>query len=199
MPCIFARSSGDDGHFRSQRRGRILHVEEATPMSVHPTHPLAAVPLRPPVSPRSPSLAPAYARLTDYSPAAFERWGRGRLSEALGIEMLTTEPRHVSARVVVRPAILAPHGMVHGGSFVAIADTLCGYGCVINLPAGAAGFVTIELKNNFLGSATDGVLRCDARPLHLGRNTQVWDAEITHERSQRLLTQFRCTQMVMWP
>jgi uncharacterized protein (TIGR00369 family) len=164
------------------------------------SHPIAAVALRPPpATPRSPSLAPAYARLTDYSPAGFESWGRGRLPDQLGLEMVSTDPDHLAARLLVRPSVLAPHGMVHGGTFVALADTLCGYGCIVNLPPGAAGFVTVELKNNFLGSASDGVLLCDARPLHLGRTTQVWDAEITHDRSLRLLAQFRCTQMVMWP
>ncbi len=163
-----------------------------------PSHPIAAVPLRRAVAAPA-SLSPAYARLTDYSPAAFERWGAGRFPEQLGIEMLSTDPRHLVARAAVRPEILAPHGLVHGGTFVAIADTLCGYGCVVNLPEGAAGFVTLELKTNFLGSAGDGVIRCDARPVHLGRTTQVWDAVLVHERSQRTLVEFRCTQMVMWP
>jgi uncharacterized protein (TIGR00369 family) len=166
-------------------------------------HPIAAAALRsPPPSaplPRSSALASPYARLTDFSPAAFERWGMGRLPEQLGVEMLSTDRRHLVARAVVRPTILAPHGFVHGGTFVALADTLCGYGCIVNLPEGASGFVTLELKTNFIGTASDGVLRCDARPLHLGGTTQVWDAEVVHERSQRTLVLFRCTQMVMWP
>jgi uncharacterized protein (TIGR00369 family) len=117
----------------------------------------------------------------------------------LGIEMLATKPDEVLARVPMRPELLAPHGYVHGGALTAIADTLCGYGCIVNLPAGASGFVTVELKTNFLGTATDGALVCWARPLHRGRTTQVWDSEVHDEATRKVLVTFRCTQMVLWP
>ena len=66
-------------------------------------------------------------------------------------------------------------------------------------PQGAAGFTTIELKSNFLGSARDGVIQCTARPLHQGRTTQVWDAVVAAEGSAKPIAQFRCTQMILWP
>ena len=69
----------------------------------------------------------------------------------------------------------------------------------MTLPQGASGFTTLELKANFLGTAREGAIACLARPVHLGRTTQVWDAEVTLEGTETRLALFRCTQMVLWP
>jgi uncharacterized protein (TIGR00369 family) len=61
------------------------------------------------------------------------------------------------------------------------------------------GFTTIELKTNFFGTALEGALVCTASPLHQGRSTQVWDARVVPEGSDKAIAQFRCTQMILWP
>ena len=99
----------------------------------------------------------------------------------LGIQIVDSRPGIVEGRLDVRPDLLAPNGFLHGGTVVALADTACGYGSAANLPDGAVGFTTIELKSNFLGTATEGGIACRARLLHGGRTTQVWDAEVTAE------------------
>ena len=78
-----------------------------------------------------------------------------------------------------------------------LADTVCGYGCFASLPAGAAGFTTIELKTNFLGTALEGTVTAEASLVHGGRTTQVWDAVIRGDG--RTLAIFRCTQLVLYP
>ena len=93
---------------------------------------------------------------------------------------------------------MAPNGFLHAATVVALADTCCGYGCRVNLPVGATGFTTIELKSNHLGTATQGTLDGVARPVHLGKTTQVWDAVVTHRESGRTLALFRCTQLVLY-
>jgi len=82
---------------------------------------------------------------------------------------------------------------------VTLADTSCGYACMANLPAGATGFTTIELKSSFLGTAREGTLDCVATAQHRGRTTQVWDAVVTHRETGRTIALFRCTQMILWP
>jgi uncharacterized protein (TIGR00369 family) len=99
----------------------------------------------------------------------------------------------------VQPHHLAPNGFLHGGSVVALADTAAGVGCLASLPDGATGFTTIELKTNFIGTATSGAVRADARLLHGGRTTQVWDVDVVVDDTGKLLATFRCTQMVLWP
>jgi 1,4-dihydroxy-2-naphthoyl-CoA hydrolase len=66
-----------------------------------------------------------------------------------------------------------------------------------SLPAGATGFTTIELKTNFLGTALAGTLLCEAKRVHGGRTTQVWDATVTDE-SGKTLALFRCTQLLLY-
>ena len=94
---------------------------------------------------------------------------------------------------------MAPNGFLHAATVVALADTSCGYACVANLPQGASGFTTLELKSNFLGTTQEGAIYCRATPAHLGRTTQVWDAVVTIEGTDRKIALFRCTQMVLWP
>jgi uncharacterized protein (TIGR00369 family) len=86
---------------------------------------------------------------------------------------------------------------MHGGSVVTLADTACGYGTVNSLPADAIGFTTLELKSNFLGTARDGVVECVARPVHKGRTTQVWDADVSIEGSPKVIARFSCTQLIL--
>ena len=83
---------------------------------------------------------------------------------------------------------------------VTLADTCCGYGTVRALPAGAAGFTTIELKSNFLATAKAGdTVGCVARLVHGGRQTQVWDAEVVNRSRGKTMALFRCTQMMLYP
>src|SRR5512138_2949227 len=105
----------------------------------------------------------------------------------------------VAIAYAIRPTYLAPNGYLHAASIIALADTACGYATIAHLPEGASNFTTIELKSNFLGTATEGSLRAEARAAHQGRTTQVWDAVVTHVESGRTIALFRCTQMILWP
>ena len=105
----------------------------------------------------------------------------------------------LESRLEVRQELMAPNGFLHAASVIALADISCGYACVANLPQGAAGFTTLELKANFLGTTQAGAIFCRARRVHFGRTTQVWDAEVTIEGTEKRIALFRCTQMVLWP
>jgi uncharacterized protein (TIGR00369 family) len=129
----------------------------------------------------------------------FKGFGKGHLPGYLGVEILAVGPDAVESRMAVRKEVMAPNGYLHAASVIALADTSCGYGCVVRLPEGARGFTTIELKSNFLGTTREGAIRCRATPVHLGRTTQVWDAVVTNEADAKTIALFRCTQMVLWP
>jgi len=119
----------------------------------------------------------------------------GRLADELGFEPLEVRHGYVKARVKVTERHLAPHGFLHAASVILLADTCAGYGCLASLPEGAKSFTTVELKMNFLGTARDGTIECEARGVHMGKSTQVWDAEVTHNGKPIAL--FRCTQMIL--
>jgi uncharacterized protein (TIGR00369 family) len=129
----------------------------------------------------------------------YQRFGADFLPGHLGIEILEVGRERVRAALAVRQPLLAPNGFLHAGTVVTLADTCAGYGCLAALPDGAAGFTTIELKSNHLGTARDGHIDCDATPVHLGRTTQVWDATVSHRESGKTIALFRCTQMVLYP
>ena len=132
------------------------------------------------------------------TPRDFKTFGNGYLPGLVGVEIVTASRDGVESRMAVRREVMAPNGFLHAASVIALADTSCGYGCVAALPEGALGFTTVELKANFLGTAREGFIACRATPVHLGRTTQVWDAEVKVEGSDRKIALFRCTQMVLW-
>lgn len=91
---------------------------------------------------------------------------------------------------------LAPNGYLHAAAVIALADTACGYGCILGLPEGATGFTTIELKANFVRTATEGTIGCEATLVHGGRTTQLWVATVSTPDG-RPLALFSCTQLVL--
>jgi 1,4-dihydroxy-2-naphthoyl-CoA hydrolase len=126
------------------------------------------------------------------------RIGVGKLPGLLGILITQVSGSEVRAELAVSEMHMAPNGFLHAGTVVTLADTCAGYGCVANLPAGATGFTTIELKSNHLGTAREGTIVGSAKAVHLGKTTQVWDAIVTHRETGKTLALFRCTQMILY-
>lgn len=132
------------------------------------------------------------------TPQKFNSAGASKLPGHLGIVITEVSASRVSGELPVVESVMAPNGYLHAGTIVTLADTVCGYGCVANLPADASGFTTIELKSNHLGTTLDGTIVAVATPVHRGKTTQVWDAIVTHKESGRTLAVFRCTQMILY-
>jgi len=124
--------------------------------------------------------------------------GVGKLPGHLGIVITQAAESEVRGELPINETLMAPNGFLHAGTVVTLADTCAGYGCIANLPTGAIGFTTIELKSNHVGTVRDGTILSSAKPAHLGRTTQVWDAVVTHKESGKTLALFRCTQMLLY-
>ncbi len=129
---------------------------------------------------------------------SFNQIGVGKLPGLLGIVITRADRSEVAAELAIEQKHLAPNGFLHAGTVVTLADTCAGYGCVANLPAGAAGFTTIELKSNHLGTALEGTIVSSAKPAHLGKTTQVWDVAVTRKESGKTIALFRCTQLILY-
>ncbi len=123
----------------------------------------------------------------------------GRLPGWFGLEVVRVDERELAMQLQIQPQMLAPNGFLHAASVIALADTACGFATIAHMPEGAESFTTIELKCNFLGTATEGTLEAVASGVHLGRTTQLWDATVREVAGGRTLALFRCTQMVLWP
>lgn len=117
----------------------------------------------------------------------------------LGIE-LVENGEDTSARLTVRHDLIAGTGYLWAPVVLTVADALCAFGVSRHWPDNAVSFTTVEAKANFLGSAKeDEVVSGLARPLHLGRTTQVWDATVTNETTGRPMAAYRCTQLIIYP
>lgn len=105
----------------------------------------------------------------------------------------------VVGHIDVTAPLIAGTGFLFAPAVISLADTLCAAGCGNNIPEGHS-FTTIELKTNFLSSAREGERVVGvATPAHLGRQTHVWDVEVSNETTGRTMALFRCTQMVLAP
>ncbi|TSA87335.1 PaaI family thioesterase [Deinococcus detaillensis] len=122
---------------------------------------------------------------------------QGRLPGLLGIIFTHAERGLMRAHLDIREEVLAPNGFLHAATVIGLADTACGYGTILALPAGAHNFTTIELKSNFLSTARSGQIEVEAKLIHAGRTTQVWDAQVS--AAGKTLALFRCTQAVLYP
>jgi len=129
----------------------------------------------------------------------FNHFGREHFPGFVGLAVTELAEGVLKGELALRKALLAPNGYLHAGAIVTFADTLAGYGCIAHLPGNAQNFTTVELKANFLNTAAEGVLYGEARAVHLGRTTQVWDAVVSHGDERRKLALFRCTQLVLYP
>jgi len=114
----------------------------------------------------------------------------------IGVEIDSVENGRVAGRMALDDRHMAPNGYLHAAAIVGLADTACGYDCILGLPEGGIGFTTIELKTNFLRTADSGTITCEAMLVHGGRTTQIWDAAVRDEQ-ERTLALFRCTQLIL--
>jgi uncharacterized protein (TIGR00369 family) len=118
------------------------------------------------------------------------------LARLLGIEVVEARADRVLARLTVREEICTSGGILHGGAFMALADTAGAIGASLNLRPGD-GTTTIESKTNFLGAAPVGsTVTAEALPVHVGRRSSVWQTWITNEAG-KLLALVTQTQLVI--
>ena len=98
--------------------------------------------------------------------------------QALGIRFIEVSKGRVLAEMEAGPEHSNGNGAVHGGIYMAFADTLGARGAIMNLPDNCRTS-TLESKTNFLRGARVGKLVGDCTPVHVGRTTQVWRTVIT--------------------
>ena len=88
-----------------------------------------------------------------------------------------------SAALDVRPELLNPNGVVHGGALFAMADTVMGAALYTTLEPGE-NCATVEIKIHFLQPVTKGKIRCRTRLVHRGRRIAVLESHISVGRRQ---------------
>ena len=119
-------------------------------------------------------------------------------ADLLGVDIVEAGPTRVLGRLTVREDLCTAGGILHGGVYMSLADTVGAVGAFLNLPEGART-TTIESKTNFLGAVAVGaVITAEATPVHVGRRSTVWQTRIV-DASGRLAALVTQTQMTILP
>lgn len=121
-------------------------------------------------------------------------WQTGLIAH-LGIEFLEVTPDRVVARLKMSENLATVGGSIHGGTLMAFADTIGAAGTAANLAEGQRT-ATLESKTNFIAPCREGYVRAEARPIHKGKRTHVWETRITDEAG-KLLSLTTQTQMIL--
>ena len=117
------------------------------------------------------------------------------LGELFGIRVVEATKDRVVAELDVRQELTTVGGSLHGGTLMALADTIGATATMLNLPAGAST-TTMESKTNFFAGCREGFVRAESTPLHRGKRTMVWQTRVT-DANGRLLSLTIQTQMVL--
>ncbi|NML64949.1 hotdog fold thioesterase [Hymenobacter sp. RP-2-7] len=132
--------------------------------------------------------------------ADIQRWTSQRptLADALGIELTALTDEYLEGRMPVDGRTHQPMGLLHGGASVALAETLGSIGAATRLPDRTRqACVGLEINANHLRGVQSGFVVGRARPLHVGRSTQVWEIRITEEGTDKLVCISRITMAVI--
>jgi 1,4-dihydroxy-2-naphthoyl-CoA hydrolase len=103
---------------------------------------------------------------------------RGGFEVAMGLVFTRVTPEEVACTVPVGPHLTQPYGLVHGGVYCSIVETLASAAAALN--AMARGQTTVGLENStaFVHAVRAGTLHGTATPVHRGGRTQVWDVRV---------------------
>ncbi|MDH5833364.1 hotdog fold thioesterase [Luteimonas kalidii] len=120
---------------------------------------------------------------------------RNTAMEPLGIAFTEIGPDYLRATMPVDARTHQPDGLLHGGASVLLAETLGSSAGGLCAPEGH-GVVGIEINANHLRGVRSGLVTGTARPLHVGRSTQVWEIRI-EDAAGRLVCVSRLTLAVV--
>ena len=127
--------------------------------------------------------------------AALNALSANTAMEPLGIEFTELGPDFLCATMPVDRRTHQPYGLLHGGASVLLAETLGSTAAMLCVAEGER-CVGIEINANHLRAVRDGIVTGTARPLHVGRQTQVWEIRI-EDAAGRLVCVSRLTVAVL--
>ncbi len=101
--------------------------------------------------------------------------------DALGLVLLSQEPDGVTSRLEIGPMHRQPFGIVHGGVYCAIAESVASLSGYFWLQHSGIGGTSVGVNNNtdFLRSVTEGIITARSQPIHRGRRQQLWSVDMS--------------------
>jgi 1,4-dihydroxy-2-naphthoyl-CoA hydrolase len=112
--------------------------------------------------------------------------GRNTLAQHLAMEVTSVGEDYITMRMPVNSNVHQPLGMLHGGAVAALAENVASLAGNLVVNSQGKACLGLSLNTNHLKSARDGYVYATARPIHLGRSTQVWEVETKNEEDALL-------------
>lgn len=109
---------------------------------------------------------------------------KNTMAESIGIEFTTVGPDFIEARMPVDARTHQPFGLLHGGASVALAETLGSVAATCCVDQSRQFCVGLEINANHIRGVRQGFVRGTARPVHVGKKTQVWEIRIIDDRDE---------------
>jgi len=132
----------------------------------------------------------------DYSIENMNKTSKGTLMEVLGIEYIIVEPGFVKAKMPVDERTKQPFGILHGGASVALAETIGSIGSAVIVNDENADVRGAGISANHVKAVKSGWVYAEARTIHVGKNTHIWDIQIKDE-SGDLVSTSRLTNFII--
>ena len=120
----------------------------------------------------------------------------GGFNTTMGIKFTKAEMDEFAADLIIGTEHLQPYGLVHGGLYAGIIETVCSTGAALNVMSDGRSAVGLENSTSFLHAVRSGTLTCTAKPLVRGRRSHVWEAAI-HDDSGRVVATGRVRLMIL--
>ena len=126
-----------------------------------------------------------------------KKLNEGTMMETLGIEYIDVKEGYVCARMMVRPDLSQPYGMLHGGASMALAESIGGVGSAFYLGIDNYIIRGMQMSANHVKAAKVGTyVYATATIIHKGRQTHVWNIDIKNEDDE-LVSTFRLTNFIL--
>ena len=121
---------------------------------------------------------------------------KGSMAEYLGIEVTEVGEDYLKATMPVDHRTRQPFGLLHGGASVVLAETLGSLGATFVVDRNKYDCVGLEINANHLRGVREGIVTGIARPIHIGKTTQVWEIRI-HDNRDKIICISRITIAVL--
>ncbi len=112
----------------------------------------------------------------------------GGFNKSMGLLFVKAAPNEFVAEIKIDERHLQPYGIVHGGVYAGMIETLCSTGAALNVFSEGKSAVGLENTTSFLRAVRSGTLRCTARPVLTGRRSHVWEAQVADDRDRLVAT-----------
>ena len=124
-------------------------------------------------------------------------FNRNTMMEVLGIECIEIGPDFVKSKMPVNAATHQPMGLLHGGASAALIESIGSMGSTLLLDVSKEVPVGLEINANHIAGVKDGHVIATGKIIHAGRRTHLWQVDIHHEETGKLVCTGRLTIMVV--